>query len=145
LGALSDNLTNSRIIDNLKAELALYKRKCEALNEEPRGIGTVISMVYELQGMPFYRVRPAAGTGDICVPSQVDNIEVNSEVLIVKGTIEAVLPPMLEQVIEKHTVTLASWDNIGGLKNQIAHIRDTVELPLEHPEMFEQYGMKPVN
>lgn len=44
------------------------------------------------------------------------------------------------EVIERPNVT---YDDIGGLKEQIREIRETVELPLLRPELFEEIGIDP--
>ncbi len=36
-----------------------------------------------------------------------------------------------------------SYRDIGGLQNEIQRIREVVELPFSHPEMFEQLGIRP--
>src|SRR5699024_1543143 len=36
-----------------------------------------------------------------------------------------------------------SYENIGGLSNQIEQIRDAVELPFLHPEIYRHYGLRP--
>lgn len=36
-----------------------------------------------------------------------------------------------------------SWEAIGGLDDAIEQIRDAVELPLTHPELFTRYGLRP--
>jgi proteasome-associated ATPase len=36
------------------------------------------------------------------------------------------------------------WSAIGGQQEAIELIRDTIELPLTHPEIFEQFGKKPI-
>lgn len=33
-----------------------------------------------------------------------------------------------------------TYDTIGGLSSQLAVIRETIELPLKHPELFSSYG-----
>uniref|UniRef100_A0A2N9HDL9 ATPase AAA-type core domain-containing protein n=1 Tax=Fagus sylvatica TaxID=28930 RepID=A0A2N9HDL9_FAGSY len=38
---------------------------------------------------------------------------------------------------------LESYANIGGLDAQIQEIKDAVELPLTHPELYEDIGIKP--
>jgi AAA family ATPase len=35
------------------------------------------------------------------------------------------------------------YDTIGGLKAQIKKLRDSVELPLHHPELFQRFSMSP--
>jgi proteasome regulatory subunit len=44
------------------------------------------------------------------------------------------------QVEKKPNVTYA---DIGGIDEQMEEVRETVEMPLEHPEMFEQVGIDP--
>jgi proteasome-associated ATPase len=36
------------------------------------------------------------------------------------------------------------WDQVGGQEEAIKLIRDTIELPLIHPELFKQYEKKPI-
>lgn len=35
------------------------------------------------------------------------------------------------------------YEDIGGLKEEIARVREMVELPMKHPELFEKLGIKP--
>ncbi len=35
-----------------------------------------------------------------------------------------------------------TYDELGGLKNEVRKIRETVELPMRHPELFEQIGIE---
>ncbi|GLT56825.1 hypothetical protein SLA2020_298410 [Shorea laevis] len=35
------------------------------------------------------------------------------------------------------------YDDVGGVRKQMAQIRELVELPLTHPELFESIGVKP--
>ena len=35
-----------------------------------------------------------------------------------------------------------TYDELGGLKNEVQKIRETVELPMRHPELFEQIGIE---
>ncbi len=47
--------------------------------------------------------------------------------------------------IEKlyHDSYHVTYDQIGGLKNQITRLREIVELPLRHPEVFSKIGIEP--
>lgn len=45
---------------------------------------------------------------------------------------------LLEEVPE------ITWDRIGGQSEAIRLIRDTIELPLLHPEVYSAYGKKPI-
>ncbi|XP_067386309.1 ATPase family gene 2 protein homolog A isoform X2 [Emydura macquarii macquarii] len=45
---------------------------------------------------------------------------------------------------EKHDrKSEVTYDMIGGLNSQLKTIRETIELPLKHPELFKSYGIPP--
>lgn len=35
------------------------------------------------------------------------------------------------------------YEDIGGLKNELGRVREMIELPMKHPELFERLGIKP--
>lgn len=43
-------------------------------------------------------------------------------------------------IVKKPDVT---WDEIGGLENQINEIKEVIELPLKKPELFRKIGIQP--
>ena len=45
--------------------------------------------------------------------------------------------------VEKTTALGVTYEDIGGLKEEIQKIREMVELPLKHPELFEKLGIEP--
>eukprot|EP00245_Coleochaete_scutata_P001619 TRINITY_DN119_c0_g1_i1.p1 TRINITY_DN119_c0_g1~~TRINITY_DN119_c0_g1_i1.p1 ORF type:complete len:815 (+),score=241.94 TRINITY_DN119_c0_g1_i1:197-2641(+) len=45
-----------------------------------------------------------------------------------------------EMVVEVPNV---SWEDIGGLDNVKRELQEVVQYPVEHPEMFEKFGMSP--
>ena len=47
------------------------------------------------------------------------------------------------QLMEVVTKPLVRYSDIGGLSEQIREIREVVELPLKHPELFEELGIEP--
>jgi 26S proteasome regulatory subunit T2 len=36
-----------------------------------------------------------------------------------------------------------SYADVGGLEQQVQEIKEAVELPLTHPELYEEMGIKP--
>ncbi len=48
-----------------------------------------------------------------------------------------------EPVKELSHIPSVTYDDIGGLKEEIAKIREMVELPLRHPELFDRLGIEP--
>jgi len=45
-----------------------------------------------------------------------------------------------ETVVEVPTVT---WDDVGGLEDVKRELKETVQYPVEHPEMYQKFGMSP--
>ncbi|AFN04758.1 AAA family ATPase [Pyrococcus furiosus DSM 3638] len=45
--------------------------------------------------------------------------------------------------VEKRITTGVTYEDIGGLKDVIEKIREMIELPLKHPELFEKLGIEP--
>ena len=41
------------------------------------------------------------------------------------------------------TTTHPGYDDIGGCRKQLAQIKEMVELPLRHPQLFKAIGVKP--
>jgi 26S proteasome regulatory subunit T2 len=46
-------------------------------------------------------------------------------------------------VMKVEKAPLESYADIGGLDAQIQEIKEAVELPLTHPELYEDNGIKP--
>jgi transitional endoplasmic reticulum ATPase len=48
-----------------------------------------------------------------------------------------------EPTPEKKGIPIVTYEDIGGLHEQIQRIREMVELPLRHPELFQRLGIEP--
>ncbi|MBD3210583.1 CDC48 family AAA ATPase [Candidatus Micrarchaeota archaeon] len=48
-----------------------------------------------------------------------------------------------EPVKEMKNVPHITYDDVGGLKDSIHKVREMIELPLRHPELFERLGIEP--
>jgi transitional endoplasmic reticulum ATPase len=48
-----------------------------------------------------------------------------------------------EPVLEMETPSRTTYEDIGGLNEEIRRIREIVELPLRHPEIFQRLGIDP--
>ncbi len=65
----------------------------------------------------------------------------NQPVIITENT-EVTLSPKAVDVSEE-TVPQVTYEDIGGLKEEVKKIREMVELPLKHPEIFSRLGIEP--
>lgn len=47
------------------------------------------------------------------------------------------------KAVEKTRVSEVTYENIGGLKEEITKIREMIELPMKNPQVFEKLGINP--
>jgi len=49
-----------------------------------------------------------------------------------------------EDTLEKFDAAIQiTYDNIGGLRDELRRVREMIELPLKHPELFDRLGIEP--
>lgn len=58
------------------------------------------------------------------------------------GVLQDETDPMVN-VMKMDKAPTESYADIGGLESQIQEIKESVELPLTHPELYEEMGIKP--
>ncbi|MEP7161682.1 MAG: proteasome ATPase [Dermatophilaceae bacterium] len=59
------------------------------------------------------------------------------------GIVHEIVPRAEVQELQLEDVPDVSYDDIGGLQGQIEQIRDAVELPYLHPELFREHKLRP--
>ncbi|PIU75679.1 ATPase, partial [Candidatus Pacearchaeota archaeon CG06_land_8_20_14_3_00_35_12] len=64
------------------------------------------------------------------------------EPVIITESTELVLSPKAVEVTEEKIIDV-TYEDIGGLDEEIKKIREMVELPLKHPEIFIRLGIEP--
>ena len=62
-------------------------------------------------------------------------------IVLVNETTEVTLKE--EPMKELGKIATISYEDIGGLKDEVQKIREMVELPMRHPELFERLGIEP--
>lgn len=60
----------------------------------------------------------------------------------VVGIMQDDVDPLLN-VMKVEKAPLERYADIGGLESQIQEIKEAVELPLTHPEIYEDMGIQP--
>lgn len=77
-----------------------------------------------------------------------DRLEPGCSVLLhhktnaIVGVLEDDADPMVS-VMKLDKAPTESYADVGGLEQQIQEIKESVELPLTHPELYEEMGIKP--
>lgn len=62
--------------------------------------------------------------------------------VVIGDQTEVVYDPEAKEIVEEKMLEV-TYEDIGGLTDQIKRIREMVELPLKHPELFERLGIEP--
>ncbi len=66
------------------------------------------------------------------------------EILIVTEETEVEFNPHAVEMKEEEALSIGiNYEDIGGLEEEIKKVREMVELPLKHPEIFEKLGIEP--
>ncbi|MDI9620050.1 MAG: CDC48 family AAA ATPase [Candidatus Nezhaarchaeota archaeon] len=71
----------------------------------------------------------------------VTTIQPTVDAVIVSPDTQVVISEKVEK--ELKSVPKVTYEDIGGLKDVIMKIREMIELPLRHPELFERLGIEP--
>ena len=62
---------------------------------------------------------------------------------IVKMTHDTRLQILTEPIAEAKGIPRTTYEDLGGLEEEIQRIREMVELPMRHPEIFQRLGIDP--
>ncbi|MFA5071615.1 MAG: CDC48 family AAA ATPase [Candidatus Pacearchaeota archaeon] len=81
------------------------------------------------------------GGGITQIKFMVVNITPNQPCYISENTEVTLSPKAVELSDEK--IPEITYEDIGGLTDEIKKIRELVEIPLKHPEIFERLGIEP--
>jgi transitional endoplasmic reticulum ATPase len=105
--------------------------------EEPVRMGGLFG---EFFGDEFFgKMALPFGLGE--VKFAVVNTSPTGIVLVTDMTSVEVLPRAVE--VKELKVPAVTYEDIGGLKEELQRVREMIELPLKHPEVFDRLGIEP--
>ena len=128
-------------------ELRQLKSELERLKSPPMVVGNVMDVlengkviIRSSTGPQFVVGSSQFLEGQDLVPGA--RVSLNFQTLAVIGVLPSSRDPFVNgmEVIDAPDV---SYSEIGGLEEQIRELRETVELPLTRPEVFERIGIEP--
>ncbi|WP_457612419.1 proteasome-activating nucleotidase [Methanocaldococcus sp.] len=131
----------------LSKEVEILRRELDRMRIPPLLVGTVVDRIGERKAI----VKSSSGPSFLVNISHfvnADNIAPGTRVALNQQTLTIVdtLPDSKDyraKAMEVEERPNVRYEDIGGLDKQIQEIREVVELPLKHPELFEKVGIEP--
>ena len=123
------------------------REKLEELRGSPLGVGNLEELIDDNHAIVSSSVGPEYYVNILSSVNQ-DLLDPGSSVLLHHKTMSVVgiladdTDPMVS-VMKVEKAPLETYADIGGLEDQIQEIKEAVELPLAHPELYEDIGIKP--
>ena len=123
------------------------RAKVEDLRGSPLAVGNLEEMIDDNHAIVSSSVGPEYYVGVLSFVNQ-DLLEpgctvlLHNKVMAVVGILSDDTDPMVS-VMKVEKAPLESYADIGGLESQIQEIKEAVELPLTHPELYEDIGIRP--
>ncbi|CAA6672210.1 unnamed protein product [Spirodela intermedia] len=123
------------------------RSKVDDLRGSPMSVGNLEELIDENHAIVSSSVGPEYYVGILSFVDK-DQLEpgcsilTHNKVLSVVGILQDEVDPMVS-VMKVEKAPLESYADIGGLDSQIQEIKEAVELPLTHPELYEDIGIKP--
>ncbi len=71
----------------------------------------------------------------------VTSFKPKGDAVIVNKATEIKISTKPAKEVKDHTVQKVSYEDIGGLHEEVRRVREMIELPLRHPEIFDRLGI----
>eukprot|EP00834_Sanchytrium_tribonematis_P002606 NODE_84_length_22354_cov_0.646506.p13 type:complete len:202 gc:universal NODE_84_length_22354_cov_0.646506:6930-6325(-) len=146
LNSAKNNLARLRAQRNLlNIQVRLLGEEYQHLQSPPAHIGEFIKI---LNDKALIKVQPD-GKYLVTIDDDVDRKQLapSSRVALKHDnySLYKILPNKIDPLVSLMMVEKvpdASYDMIGGLDQQIKEIKEVIELPIKHPELFEALGIE---
>eukprot|EP00800_Vazella_pourtalesii_P022871 TRINITY_DN906_c0_g3_i1.p1 TRINITY_DN906_c0_g3~~TRINITY_DN906_c0_g3_i1.p1 ORF type:complete len:449 (-),score=144.40 TRINITY_DN906_c0_g3_i1:164-1510(-) len=121
--------------------------KVDELRASPMDVGTLEEIIDDshaivstMVGSEYYVNILSFVDKDLLEPGCT--VLLNHKMHAVVGVLSDDADPMVS-VMKLEKAPQESYADVGGLDNQIMEIKESVELPLTHPELYDEMGVKP--
>tara|TARA_Y100000310_G_C20675515_1_gene812807 strand:+ start:480 stop:2780 length:2301 start_codon:yes stop_codon:yes gene_type:complete len=132
-GIFKQGMLGKALVKGDIVSLGRSKRRVEFRSRGNSDINDIFSMM-ESRFAGF-------GFGDIKFVV-VDTIP-KKEIVVIDQNTEIEFNPQAVELKEEEGISLGiNYEDIGGLGEEIKHVREMVELPLKHPEIFQKLGIE---
>ncbi|MBY8991081.1 MAG: proteasome-activating nucleotidase [Candidatus Lokiarchaeota archaeon] len=145
--------TEKQLLDaerlRLEQELHSLRNEIDRLREPPLVSATIIdfiddkgrAIVKSSTGPSFVVNASRKVKNEKLVPGM--RVALNQRTFAIMEVLPTKLDPFVKGMEVIDSVPDISYGDIGGLEDQLQEVRETVELPLKKPELFEKIGIEP--
>ena len=145
--------TEKQLLDaerlRLEQELHSLRNEIDRLREPPLVSATIIDFIDD-KGRAI--VKSSTGPSFVVNASRkVKNeklapgmrVALNQRTFAIMEVLPTKLDPFVKGMEVIDSIPDISYSDVGGLEDQLLEVRETVELPLKKPELFERIGIEP--
>jgi transitional endoplasmic reticulum ATPase len=141
-----------------KADVQAASQLTVALPQNLRVRGNVAPMIRQnLSGQAVTKgqtVQVSFGLGPLSsmsgqkIPLSIADTSPEGTVVVTDSTDITISEEPAEQIAgsrteDEQTTPNVTYEDIGGLDNELEQVREMIELPMRHPELFQQLGIEP--
>ena len=128
----------NNLVKNLKEELYLLLQPASQIGEVSKMMGKKKCLV-KIGGEGKYVV-------DVDRKIDVDKLTPNTRVALKSDSymLHKILPSKVDPLVnlmKVEKVPDSTYDMVGGLEQQIKEVKEVIELPIKHPEIFDSLGI----
>ncbi|KAK0652789.1 P-loop containing nucleoside triphosphate hydrolase protein [Cercophora newfieldiana] len=127
--------------------MADERGRVDDMRGSPMGVGTLEEMIDDdhaivssTTGPEYYVTIMSFVDKDLLEPGA--SVLLHHKSVSIVGVLTDDTDPLVS-VMKLDKAPTESYADIGGLEQQIQEVRESVELPLLHPELYEEMGIKP--
>ena len=133
----------------LEKELHSLRNEIDRLREPPLVSATIIdfiddkgrAIVKSSTGPSFVVNASRKVKNEKLVPGM--RVALNQRTFAIMEVLPTKLDPFVKGMEVIDSIPDISYGDVGGLEDQLQEVRETVELPLKKPELFERIGIEP--
>jgi 26S proteasome regulatory subunit T6 len=146
IGDKTNNLRRLEAQRNmLNGQVRSLKEELQRLQEPPANVGEVVKVMGKQKAL--VKLQPD-GKFSVDIDKSIDPATLKPGIRVALKSdsykLFKVLPSKVDPLVSLMMVEKvpdATYDMVGGLENQIKEIKEVIELPIRHPELFESLGI----
>lgn len=146
---INDKTNNLRRLEAqrnaLNGQVRSLKEELQRLQEPPANVGEVVKVMGRQKAL--VKLQPD-GKFSVEIDKSIDPASLKAGIRVALKSdsykLFKVLPSKVDPLVSLMMVEKipdATYEMVGGLENQIKEIKEVIELPIRHPELFESLGI----